>query len=176
MLERGTATTPDFLRIIDGIRAKNTLIQSGALTIPIEGRTVISMIDTDPVAYLHSEGIDDIGESLPVFSPVELDPLMISVQIPLSVELVADSANLDLLLRTSISAAVAKKLDALGIAAFLADINIEESLVSQNTEQWSGLLAACGSHIALNGEWPKVVISNAGDYVNRISQVAGDGH
>ena len=178
VLERGTATTPEFLtsQIIDDIRAKNTLIQSGTLTLPIEGKTVIARIDTDPVAYLHSEGVDDIVESLPVFSPVELDPSMIAVQIPLSVELVADSANLDLLLRTSIAAAVAKKMDVLGITALLADPNIPDSAADEDTEKWSGLIAAAGSHVNLNGDWPKAVISNAGDYAKRISQVAGDGH
>lgn len=178
VLERGTATTPDFLtsQIIDDIRARNTLIQSGALTLPIEGKTVIGRIDTDPIAYSHVENVADISESLPVFSPVELDPLMIAVQIPLSLELAADSANLDLLLRTSIAAAVSKKLDTLGITALLANTNIAQSSVSQNTEEWSGLLAAAGSHIALNGEWPKTVISNAGDYVLRVRQIGGDGH
>ncbi|SFF19707.1 phage major capsid protein [Nitrosomonas sp. Nm166] len=178
VLERGTATTPEFLtsQIIDDVRSRTALIQSGALTLPIEGKTAIARIDTDPIAYLHSEGTDDILESLPVFSPVELDPSMIAVQVPLSVELVADSANLDLLLRTSIAAAVAKKLDTLGITALLADTNIEESSVNQSTEEWSGLLAAAGSHIALNGDWPKAVISNASDYVLRVRQVGGDGH
>ncbi|SEP97954.1 phage major capsid protein [Nitrosomonas ureae] len=178
VLERGSATVPEFLtsRIIDDIRAKNTLIKSGALTLPLDGKTVIGRIDTDPVAYLHAEGIDDIDLSLPVFSPIELDPGMIAVQIPLSVEIVADSANLDLLLRTSIAAAVAKKLDTLGITALLADANIPDSATGEDTETWSGLITAAGSHIALNGDWPKAVISNAGDYTKRISQLAGDGH
>ncbi|SEG15345.1 phage major capsid protein [Nitrosomonas ureae] len=177
VLERGSATVPEFLtsRIIDDIRAKNTLIKSGALTLPLDGKTVIGRIDTDPVAYLHAEGVDDIDLSLPVFSPVELDPGMIAVQIPLSVEIVADSANLDLLLRTSIAAAVAKKLDALGIAALLADVNIPESATGEDTETWSGLIAAAGSSVALNCDWAKAVISNAGDYTKRISQVDGTG-
>lgn len=178
VLERGTATTPDFLtsRIIDDIRAKNTLIQSGALTLPLDGKTHIARITSDAVAYLHQEGIDDIDESLPVFDDVELNPSLIAVQIPITVELAADSANLDLLLRTSISAAIAKKLDVLGITALLAYANIPESEVGEDTEKWSGLIAAAGSHISLNGNWPQAVISNAGDYAKRVSQVAGDGH
>ncbi|SEP71661.1 phage major capsid protein [Nitrosomonas ureae] len=178
VLERGSATVPEFLtsRIIDDIRARNTLIKSGALTLPLDGKTVIGRIDTDPVAYLHAEGVDDIDLSLPVFSPIELDPGMIAVQIPLSVEIISDSANIDLLLRTSIAAAVAKKLDTLGITALLADANIPDSATGEDTETWSGLITAAGSHIALNGDWPKAVISNAGDYTKRISQLAGDGH
>lgn len=178
VLERGSSTVPEFLtsRIIDDIRAKNTLIKSGALTLPLDGKTVIGRIDTDPIAYLHAEGVDDIDLSLPVFSPVELDPGLIAVQIPLSVETVSDSSNLDLLLRTSIAAAVAKKLDTLGIAALLADANIPDSAIGEDTETWIGLITAAGSHIALNGDWPKAVISNAGDYTKRISQLGGDGH
>lgn len=178
VLERGSATVPEFLtsRIIDDVRARTVLIKSGALTIPLDGKTVIGRIDTDPVAYLHAEGVDDIDLSLPVFSPVELDPGMIAVQIPLSVEIISDSANIDLLLRTSIAAAVAKKLDTLGITALLADANIPDSATGEDTETWSGLITAAGSHIALNGDWPKAVISNAGDYTKRISQLAGDGH
>ncbi|PSJ18452.1 phage major capsid protein [Nitrosomonas supralitoralis] len=178
VLERGSATVPEFLasQIIDSIRANNTLIKSGALTLPLDGKTAIGRIDTDPIAYAHVEGISDISESLPVFSPIVLDPEMIAVQIPLSVEIVADSANLDLLLRTSIAAAVAKKLDTLGITALLADANIPESAAGEDTETWSGLIAAAGSHIAADGDWPKAVISNAADYTKRISQLAGDGH
>lgn len=178
VIERGSATVPEFLtsRIIDDVRARTVLIKSGALTLPLDGKTVIGRIDTDAIAYLHAEGVDDIDLSLPVFSPVELDPGMIAVQIPLSVEIVADSANLDLLLKTSIAAAVAKKLDTLGITALLADANIPDSATGEDTETWAGLIAAAGSHISANGDWPKAVISNAGDYTKRISQLAGDGH
>lgn len=177
ILERGSSTVPTYLtsRIIDDIRAKNTLIQSGALTLPIDGKTVISRIDSDPTVCVHVEGEADITESLPSFSPVELDPKMLVCQIPLSVEIVADSENLDLLLRMSISAAISKKLDQLGITALLADAAIEESATGQDTETWAGLLQAAGSHIGLNNDWPKTVISNASDYAKRISQVSGGG-
>jgi hypothetical protein len=100
---------------------------------------------------------------------------MLVCQVPLSVEIVADSENLDLLLRTSISAAIAKKLDQTGISILLTDSAIEESAESQDTETWAGLLQAAGSHIGLNNEWPKTVISNASDYAKRISQVSGGG-
>jgi hypothetical protein len=177
ILERGSATVPTFLtsRIIDDIRAKNTLVQSGALTLGIDAKTVISRIDSDPTCYVHQEGETDITESVPAFSPVTLDPPMLVCQVPLSVEIVADSENLDLLLRTSISAAIAKKLDQTGISILLSDSAIEESATGQDTETWAGLLQAASSHIALDGDWPKAVISNAADYGKRISQISGDG-
>ncbi|SDU32291.1 phage major capsid protein, HK97 family [Nitrosomonas ureae] len=177
VVERGSANAPEFLssQIVDAVRAKSTLINSGALTLPIDGATIIARIDTDAVCHSHVEGIDDIDESLPVFTPIELNPNMLSVQIPLSAEVAEDSANLNLLLKTSIAAAIAKKIDQLGIAALLADSAIEESAVSQDTETWAGLLQAAGSSIALDNEWPKTVISNASDYAKRISQVSGDG-
>lgn len=58
----------------------------------------------------------------------------------------------------------------------LADANIPDSATDEDTEKWSGLIAAAGSHIVLNGDWPKAVISNAGDYAKRVSEVAGNGH
>ncbi len=177
-LESGASTVPGFLtnRIIDDIRAKNRLVEAGSLTLPIEGATSIARIDTDPVAYEHSEGVADINTSIPLFSPVVLDPKMLAVQIPLTVELVADSANLDSLLQAAISGAISKKLDVLGIAALLADANIPESSVGHDTTKYAGVIAAAGEAIAADQDWPKAIISNAADYVARIGQVAGDGH
>jgi HK97 family phage major capsid protein len=59
VVERGTSTVPEELasQIIDAVRAKNILIKSGALTLPIEGKTRIAKIDTDPTAFLHAEGV-----------------------------------------------------------------------------------------------------------------------
>lgn len=175
--ERGTATTPEFLanKIVDDIRAKNTLIAAGASTMKIEGPTTIAKISGDPTAYAHVEGIADITPSLPTFAPVELDPAMIVVQVPLSIEVVQDSANLDALLRMSISAAISAKLDATGVTALLADVAISESTVSHDPATWVGVAAATGAHLALDGSVPKSLIANSSEFNSRNSQLDGSG-
>lgn len=176
-LETGAATVPTILasRIIDDLRAKNTLIRAGATTLPIAAKTVISRIATDPTVHIHSEGVADISTSVPTFAPITLEPKMLVAQVPLSVELVADSANLDSLLHTSLAAAFAAKLDTVGVAALLADAGIEESASGMDPATWAGIVAATGAHLALNGDLPSALICNAGEFNSRNSQTVTAG-
>jgi hypothetical protein len=176
-LETGAATVPTILssQIIDDIRSKNTLIRAGSMTLPIDGKTVISRITTDPTVYVHTEATADISTSVPTFSPATLEPKTLVAQVPLSVELVADSANLDSLLRTSLAAAFASKLDTVGITALLADADIEESASGQDPATWAGIVAATGAHLALNADLPGALICNAAEFNSRNSQTVTAG-
>ncbi|SEN63740.1 phage major capsid protein [Nitrosomonas marina] len=176
-LETGAATVPTFLgsRIVDDIRARNTLIRAGAMTLPIDGKTVISRIDADPTVYVHTEAAADISTSLPTFTPITLEPKTLVAQVPLSVELVADSANLDSLLRTSLAAAFAAKLDTVGITALLADSDIEESASGQDPATWAGVVAAVGEHLGNDGDLPSSLISNAAEFNTRNSETVTAG-
>ena len=176
-LETGAATVPTILasRIIDDVRARNTLIRAGATTLPIDGKTVISRITSDPTVYQHTEATADISTSVPVFSPITLEPKTLVAQMPLSLELVQDSANLDSLLRTSLAAAFAAKLDTVGITALLADADIEESASGMDPATWAGIVAATGAHLALNADLPSALICNAAEFNSRNSQTVTAG-
>jgi HK97 family phage major capsid protein len=177
VIERGAATVPLFIgsQIIDMVREKARVVQAGALTIPIEGPTNLCRIVSDPVVNEHTEAADDIDESVPVFTPVVLDPKTLAVLIPLSLEIVQDSPNLDAALRQSISSAFALKLDQLTIAAILADTAIPDSATSEVTDSWAGTLKAVGSMLALNQGIPKACICGPGDYIARAGQLASTG-
>ena len=141
VVERGSSLVPLFIgnQIIDLVREKARIIQAGAVTIPIQGPTNLCKILTDPTVIEHTEGADDITESFPTFGPVSLDPKTMAARIPLSLEVVQDSPNLDAALRTSIAGAFAGKLDALTVAVILADTGIPDSASGENcaTSGWA---------------------------------------
>ncbi|MCP5246764.1 MAG: phage major capsid protein [Burkholderiales bacterium] len=177
IVERGTATIETTLaaKIIDDVRKRNTLIQAGSSTIVIDGKTVISKITGDAVIHTHSEGVADISPSLPTFAGVELDPAMLVCQIPLSVEIVADSTNLDQLLRVSLAGAFSRKLDDLGLTTLLGDANISESAAGQDPGLWSGITGAVGSHLANDGDLPQALITSSSEFNARNSQTVTGG-
>lgn len=161
--------------IIDAMREKSAIANSGALVIEIDGPTNVGRIDSDPTVYQHTEGAEDVSESVPVLSGVPLNPKSLVALIPLSAEVVADSANLDALLRASISGAFAAKLDALCLATILADANVPVSSVSQDPASWVGVLQAIASGMVFNQGIPTALISNPADMIARASQLASTG-
>jgi len=176
VVERGTATVPSFIsaQIIDAIRAKTRVVQAGALTIAIEGKTNIARIDADPTVIEHTEGTGDITESLPTFSPVSLDPKVLACLVPLSLEIVQDSPNLDAALNRSIAAAFAAKLDNLSIATILADATIPTSATGENTASWAGVVAALGSMLAADQDIPTALICGPGDFAARAGELSSE--
>ena len=174
VIERGTATVPSFVSaaIIDAVRAKSRLVQAGAGTIPIMGKTTLCRIASDATISEHTEGANDISESIPVLEPVALDPKMLAALIPVSIELVQDSPNLDAALQLSIAAAFAAKIDTLGIATILADAAVPTSGATQATATWAGILSAVGSMLAANQGLPMALIASPADYIARASQLA----
>lgn len=174
VLERGTATVPQYVsaRIIDLMRVKARLIQAGAITIPIEGKTHLCRIDADPTVHQHSEGTDDVSESTPTLTPVELDPKALVALVPLSMEIVQDSPNLDAALDMALAGGFASKLDTLGLATILADGDIPTSGSSEATDAWAGTLAAVGSMLAANMDIPAACICGATDFITRAGELA----
>ena len=175
ILERGTATVPLFIgsQIVDMVREKARIVQAGALTIPLpNGPMNLCRIVSDPTVSEHTEAANDIQESVPVFEPVVMDPKTLAVLIPLSLEIVQDSPNLDAALQQSISSAFALKLDQLSIAKILADTAIPTSATSEVTDTWPGILVAVGSMLAANQGLPKAAIVGPGDYIARAGQLA----
>lgn len=176
---RGPETVPTLtsMRIIDAVRQKARIVQAGTVTIPIQDKTNLLRIEGDPTVYEHTEGSEDISESEPSFTNVELDPGALVAAIPLSMELVQDSANLDAALQSSISAAMALKLDSTALATILADGDIptnagQSPTVTRDTETWSGVLSAVGDMLGNDQDTPSAMIANASDYIARASQQA----
>ena len=141
-------------QVIDKVRAKTAIVAAGAGTIIIGGPTNLARLTQDPTVYQHTEAATDISESDILATPVSLNPKLLAVLVPLSVELVSDSPNLDALLQTSIAAAFAAKIDALSIATLLADANIPKSAVTQDPAIWLKTLEAVGSALAVNQDLP----------------------
>ena len=120
----------------------------------------------------HTEAAVDITESDIVASPVALNPKLLACTIPLTVEVVADSPNLDAVLNMALAGAFAAKLDALCIATLLGDTNIPDSAAGQDPAVWAKLLEAVGAALALNQRLPSAHISAPADWIARASQLA----
>lgn len=170
----GAALVPTYQgsRIIDAVRARTVMVDAGAGTILIDGPTNLARLTSGPTVYQHTESADDIEESDIVAVPVTLNPKLLAVLIPLTVELVQDSPNLDAILNTALSAAFAAKLDALAIATLLADPAIAKSAVAQDPALWIKVLEAVGAALALSQSLPTAHISSPADFIARASQLS----
>lgn len=159
-------------QIIDKVRAKTVIVEAGAGTIIIGGPTNLAKLTQDATVFQHVEAATDISESDILASAVSLNPKLLAVLVPLTVELVSDSPNLDQLLQTSLAAAFAAKLDALCLATLLADANLPKSLVAQDPSIWSKTLEAVGSALAVNQDLPFAHVGAPADFIARASQLA----
>jgi len=161
--------------IIDSMREASAIGNSGAMVITIDGPTNVGRIESDPTVVQHVQGLEDCSDSVPVFSGIELNPLSLVCNIPLSAEVVADSANLSALVSASISGAFAAKLDELCLATILADANVPVSSVSQDPASWVGVLQAIASGMVFKQGLPTALISNPADLISRASELTSTG-
>jgi hypothetical protein len=158
--------------IIDMVRAASTIIAAGAGTIMIEGPTNLARITGDPTVFQHTEGAADVNESDVTIDAVTCNPKALVALVPLSAEVVADSANLDLILNTSLANAFAAKLDALCLATILADANIPKSAVAHATATWAGVMLAITAALGLDQSLPTCHIATPADFMTRAGQLA----
>lgn len=172
-----TALVPVALgsQIIDMVRAATVIHEAGAGTIAINGPTNLAKLTSGPTVYQHTENVEDISLSDVLAVPVTMNPKTLAVLVPLSVELVQDSPNLDALISVAIAGAFAAKLDALCLATLLADLNTPKSLASEDPALWVKLLAAVGSAMGLNQRLPNSHISAPADFIGRAGQVSTTG-
>lgn len=170
----GPAMVPTYIAagVIDRVRQRTVLVQAGAQTIMIEGPTNMARLTGDPTVYQHTEAAVDISESDITATPVSLNPKLLAALVPLTVELVQDSPNLNEVLSTSIANAFAAKLDALGLATLVADSAIPDSASGQDPAVWAKVLEAVGAALALNQGLPTALISAPADFIARASQLA----
>ncbi len=170
----GTATVPTMVgsRIIDLVRAQSVLARAGAGTILIDGPTNLARITGDATVIQHTEAANDVTESDITVAAVALNPKSLVANVPLTVELVQDSPNLDAVLQTSMAGAFALKLDALGITKILADAGVTQSLVAHDPATWTGTNAAIAIALAANQNLPTAHISTPANFAARSAILA----
>lgn len=109
----GGYSVPRFLmgEVIDRMRARTTVIQAGALTLPLETQvTTIARIANDPTAGWRAESAA-LAESDPTFEAVTFTARSLAVLVKISRELLDDSANIDQALTMAFAGAMAVELD-----------------------------------------------------------------
>lgn len=161
--------------IIDMVRAATVIHEAGAGTIVITGPTNLAKLSSGPTVFQHTENTEDIDVSDVFAVPVMMNPKTLAVLVPLSLELVQDSPNLDALLNVALASAFAAKLDALCLATLLADSDIPASLMTEDPALWAKLLGAVSSAMVLNQRLPTCHISAPADFIARAGQVSSTG-
>ena len=159
-------------QVIDAVRTQTTIIEAGAGTIIIDGPTNLAKITSDPTVYEHTEAAADITESDIGLAAVSLNPKSLVAMIPLSMEVVQDSPNLDSVLNTSLAAAFGAKLNALALATIFADTNIPTNATGKDAAIWLKCLEAIGLAMTANQPIPTSMIGNSADFIARASQLA----
>lgn len=97
--------------VIDKMRARTTVIQAGALTIPLESQTTtIARIASDPAAGWRLENAA-VAESDPTFEGVTFTARSLAVLVKVSRELLDDSVNIDQALASAFAGAMAVEAD-----------------------------------------------------------------
>jgi len=109
----GGFTVPDILttQLIDRMRAKASVIQAGALTVPLETeKTSIARIASDPAAGWRLES-GAVAESDPTFEGVTFTARSLAVLVKVSRELLDDSINMEEALMMAFAGSMAGELD-----------------------------------------------------------------
>lgn len=100
---------------IDALRAQMVLSRAGALTVPMDTKSLsIARIVTDPTTYWHAENAA-IPEGDPTFGAIELSAKTVVCMVKLSLELSQDSANIEQILQSTLTRSLASAIDKAGL-------------------------------------------------------------
>lgn len=100
---------------IDALRAKMVLTQAGALTVPMESKSLtMAKLTGDPTVSWHAENAS-LVDADPTFGAVELNAKTVVCLVKLSLELAQDSTNIEQILSTALINATANAIDAAGL-------------------------------------------------------------
>lgn len=113
----GGYTVPSVLssQWIDALRAAMVLTQAGARTFPMDaGSVTLARLTADPEISWKAENAA-IPEASPTFGAVTLNAKTCVCLVKLSLELSQDSANIEQILQTSLTAAMARAIDDAGM-------------------------------------------------------------
>ena len=106
---------------IDTLRASMVLSRAGARTIPMESGTLsLARVVTDPTCSWHGENAA-LADSSPTFGSVNLAAKTVVCLVKLSLELAQDSANIEQILQSTITNAMAAAIDRAGLVGTSTD-------------------------------------------------------
>lgn len=174
---------PISTEIIDLARAKSVVIQAGARTIPMTSSTLkVPRVVSDPGIGWKAENAD-FASTDAVFEPVTLSAKTLGGVARMSIELAEDVAELDAVLYSLLSSAIAVELDRAALRGTGSD-NQPEGIL-----ETSGILTQAGSAVddyvdfaraitkvkAVNGN-PNAVIVTPQTWGDLAAMVDGTGH
>jgi HK97 family phage major capsid protein len=106
---------------IDSLRANMVLSKAGARTLPMEtGQISIARVTADPSISWHSESAA-LPTGDPTFGKVTLNAKTCVCLVKLSLELSQDSANIEQILSSTITSAMAQAIDSAGLVGVTTD-------------------------------------------------------
>jgi HK97 family phage major capsid protein len=106
---------------IDLLRAQMVLSKAGARTLPLDaGQVNIARVTADPTISWHGESVA-LPEAEPTFGKVTLNAKTCVCLVKLSLELSQDSANIETILQTTITNAMAGAIDSVGLNGVTVD-------------------------------------------------------
>lgn len=109
---------------IDALRANMVLSRAGARTVPMDAKTLtLAKITGDPVVTWHAENAD-LAAADPTFGAVTLNAKTAVCLVKLSLELSQDSANIEQILASVLTSALAHEIDMAGLVGKTTDAAI----------------------------------------------------
>lgn len=97
-------------QLIDLARANSVTMRAGAQTLPISGETSLTRVLSDPTSYWRHETVRVTATDV-TFGRLTLKPKTLACIIPISVELLEDSANAASIIEGIIASSMGLKLD-----------------------------------------------------------------
>jgi HK97 family phage major capsid protein len=166
----GAALIPQVLsaQVLDAVRAKSVLFQSGASMVPMEARTVvIPRVKTDPVFGFKAEA-EACDESIIEFEGVELKAKTAYGLVSVSLEALESGQGLDMAVQLAMAEALANVIDskclfgAGGVepAGILLSDKIGAVTAVGDLQGWSPFIEGIGKVRTANGD-PTALVMNA---------------
>ena len=98
-------------QVIDLARSASVAMKAGALTVPMDSaELIIARLTGDPTGYWRAEGVD-ITASDVSFDRITLRPKTLAAIVPITIELLEDSANAAMVIEDALREALALALD-----------------------------------------------------------------
>lgn len=100
---------------IDALRANMVLSRAGARTVPMNAKSLtLAKVTGDPTVTWHAENAN-LSDADPTFGAVTLDAKTVVCLVKLSLELSQDSANIEQILSSVLTSALANEIDYAGL-------------------------------------------------------------
>jgi HK97 family phage major capsid protein len=180
----GAALIPQVLsaQVLDAVRAKSVLFQSGASLAPMTARNlVIPAVKTDPVFAFKAEG-EPVEESTIEFEGIELKAKTAYGLVSVTLEALESGQGLDAAVKLAMGEALANLIDAKclfgagGIepAGILLSDKINTVTALAALESWNPIIEGIGKVRGANGEPTALVVNAATDEImNKFTTAEG---